>query len=44
MKQVKKISEKADCLDPEFDEMSKIILKAVEIYEHDRKFYLNNNE
>jgi hypothetical protein len=44
MKQVKMLSEKADCLHPEFDEMSKLILKAVENYEHERKFYLNNNE
>jgi hypothetical protein len=44
MKQVKLLSEKANCLDPEFDEMSKLILKAVENYEHERKFYLNNNE
>jgi hypothetical protein len=44
MKQVKLLSKKADCLDPEFDQMSKLILKAVENYEHERKFYLNNNE
>ena len=44
IKQVKLLSEKANCLDPEFDKMSNLILKAVENYEHDRKFYLNNNE
>ena len=46
IKQLKKLCDNVsgNIMTEEFKEMSDLLLKAVEIYEHQNKFYLNNNE
>ena len=44
IKQLQALAYKNQCLIPEFATMSNLILKAVENYKHDYKFYLNKNE
>jgi hypothetical protein len=44
IKQVYAIAHRSKSLLPEFEEMSKMIINAVDLYEKQRKFYIEQNE